>query len=69
MNGGRDKRLAKLERHRRPPARTFYVWRNAPTESAKEAIARRFPEGIPPGARLVICSWQVANEPIPRTRG
>jgi len=61
MNTGRDKRLAKLEQKRRPRARTFYVWRDAPMETAKQAIARHFPEGVPAGARLVICSWQVGE--------
>jgi hypothetical protein len=62
MNSNRDRRLAKLEQHRRPAARILYVWRNAPMESAEEAIARRFPAGVPAGAHLVICSWQVAGE-------
>ena len=39
MNSNRDRRLAKLEQHRRPAARILYVWRNAPMESAEEAIA------------------------------
>ena len=70
MNGGRDKRLAKLEEARaehgraeharaehegRPRAR-IYVWRNASMESTKAAIARRFPAGVRAGARIVICT-------------
>jgi hypothetical protein len=68
MNASRDRRIArleraKLEREGRPAANVFYVWRNAPTESAEEAIARRFPDGLPKDAQLVICSWQVAGSP------
>ena len=68
MNGDRDKRLAKLEQDRRPAARILYVWRDAPRESTKEAIARCFPKGVPAGARLVICSWQVDGEPLQPAR-
>ena len=62
MNGSHEKRLAKLERERRPAANVLYVWRNAPTETTEEAIARSFPGGVPADACLVICSWQVAGE-------
>ena len=67
MNASHDRRLArleqaKLEQERRPSARVFYVWRNAPAETTEEAIARHFPGGLPADARLVICSWQVAGE-------
>ena len=66
MNASRDRRIArlehaKLEQERRPAAKVFYVWRNAPTETTEEAIARTFPHGLPADARLVICSWQVAG--------
>ena len=66
MNASHDRRIArleqaKLEQARRPSARVFYVWRNAPMESAEEAIARTFPHGLPADARLVVCSWQVAG--------
>ncbi len=69
MNGNRDRRLAKLEQDRQPAAKILYVWRDGPTESAEEAIARRFPAGVPAGARLVICSWQFDDERIPSARG
>jgi hypothetical protein len=64
MNASHDRRIArleqaKLEREGRPAANVFYVWRNAPMESAEEAIARRFPAGVPADARLVVCSWQI----------
>jgi hypothetical protein len=62
MNGGHDKRVAKLEQERRPAARVLYVWCNAPTETTDEAIARSFPAGVPADTRLVIFSWQVAGE-------
>jgi hypothetical protein len=69
MNGSRDRRLAKLEQHRRPAPRILHVWRDAPMESAKQAIARRFPKGVPAGARLVICSWQFDDKRILPARG
>ena len=61
MNARRDRRLAKLEQKRRPAARVLYAWRHSLKETAKEAIARNFPSGLPRDARLVICSWQVAG--------
>ena len=61
MNASHDRRIARLEQKRRPAANVFYVWRNAPMESAEEAIARTFPHGLPADARLVVCSWQVAG--------
>jgi hypothetical protein len=66
-NASHDRRLArleqaKLERERRPSTNVFYVWRNAPAETAEAAIARTFPRGLPADAQLVICSWQVAGE-------
>jgi hypothetical protein len=62
MNGSHDKRLAKLEQERRLAARVLHIWRDRPTETTKEAIARSFPGGVPADARLVICSWQIAGE-------
>ena len=69
MNGRRDRRLAKLEQDRRPAVRILYVWRDGLMKSAKKTIARRFPKGLPAGARLVICSWQFDEERILSTRG
>jgi hypothetical protein len=79
MNASRDRRLARLEQakreqarleqDRRPAAAILYVWRDAGIESAKKAIARRCPQGVPPGARLVICSWQAEDELTQRARG
>jgi hypothetical protein len=50
MNASHDRRLARLEQKRQPAANVFYVWRNAPMESAEEAIARTFPHGVPADA-------------------
>jgi len=58
MSGGHDRRLVKLERDRRSPARIVYLWRDSPARSRRQLIARRFPKGLPPGVRVVICSWQ-----------
>jgi hypothetical protein len=62
VNASHDRRLTKLEQERRPAANVLYVWRNAPTETTEEAIARAFPDGLPKDAQLVICSWQVAGK-------
>ena len=64
MSGSRGRRLARLERDLEPPARTMYVWRHVPAESREEAIARAFPEGVPPDVQLVICSWQWPAAPV-----
>ena len=69
MSDGRDRRLAKLERCRRPSVKTLYVWRDAGKETGEEAIARCFPKGVPAGARLVICSGQFDDKRIPPARG
>jgi hypothetical protein len=61
MSGSRNRRVARMEHDRRPRTRTFYLWRDAPRESAAAAIMRRFPKGAPPGAQLVICSWQAGD--------
>ena len=61
MNASHDRRLTRLEQERRPATKVFYVWRNAPAESTKAAIARTFPRGLPADVRLVICSWQVGE--------
>jgi hypothetical protein len=62
MNGGHDKRVAKLEQERRPAARVFFVWLDGPRQTTQQAIARRFPAGVPAHTRLVICSWRVAGQ-------
>jgi hypothetical protein len=64
MSGNRDKRLAKLERKRRPAGETFIVWRDrAKGWTEEEAIARRFPEGVPRGAQIVLFSWLTEDDP------
>ena len=63
MSGSRNRRVARMEHDRRPRTRTFYLWRDAPRESAEAAIMRHFPKGAPPGAELVICSWLTGDEP------
>jgi hypothetical protein len=57
MSGGRDRRLARLEQarleqaeleqDRRPPTRIFHLWRDGPRDSARDAIARSFPNPCP----------------------
>ena len=62
MNGGRDKRLGKLELKRRPVARTFYLWRDGAGETLEQVIARSFPDGKPPGAQIRFISWMTADD-------
>jgi hypothetical protein len=69
MNTSRDRRLTRLELAQAAQAprrrdKIIYAWRNGPGESVAQAIARRCPEGVPAGARLVICSWEAEGEPI-----
>jgi hypothetical protein len=52
----RRKRLAKLELNRRPAAEVLIVWWDREKETQAQAIARRFPDGAPPGVRLIIIS-------------
>jgi hypothetical protein len=68
MNTNRDRRIARLEQDRRPKGKIIYAWRDAPLESAKQAIARRCPKGVPSGARLVICSWRADGKPLQPAR-
>ena len=64
MSGNRDKRLGKLERKRRPAGETFIVWRDrARGETQEQAIARRFPDGVPPGAQIIHIGWLTDDDP------
>ena len=56
MTSSRDKRLAKLEKHRSPEPKPVMVWcgRN---DTPEQAIARRFPDGVPPGTRIIRFRW------------
>ena len=62
MNGTRHKRVAELRRRRRPAERTVVLWYDAEQETREQAIARRFPKGVPPRARLLILRWLTENE-------
>jgi len=68
MNGARHKRLVKLERKLRPAERDVLLWYDAERETAAQATARRFPEGVPPGVRLVIFRWLTKGESAPADR-
>jgi hypothetical protein len=48
-------RLAKLEQET-PDAALCVVWVNT-GETAAEAVARTFPDGVPDGARLIVLQW------------
>jgi hypothetical protein len=63
MSGKKDKRLAKLERKRRPAAKIVMVWYDrAAGWTEEEAIARAFPEGEPPGVQIMLLSWMTAAD-------
>jgi hypothetical protein len=63
MSGNKNKRLAKLERKRQPAGETFMVWRDrAKGWTQEEALARRFPDGVPPGAKIIMFSWMLPGE-------
>jgi len=58
MSGNKGKRLAKLERKRRPAPKIVMVWHDrAAGWTEEEAIARAFPEGEPPGVQIMLFSW------------
>ena len=65
MSGNKNKRLAKLEKKRQPAGQTFLVWRDrAAGWTVEEAIARRFPDGEPPGAKIIMFSWLLPGESL-----
>jgi hypothetical protein len=56
MNRSQDGRLTKLERRRPPAAGTVLVWCHE-NETEAQAIARDFPDGVPPGVQPRIIRW------------
>ena len=56
MSGSRDRRLAKLERHRPEAGGIVLVWCDE-DETEAQAIARDFPDGVPPGVPPRIIQW------------
>ncbi len=56
-SGRQEKRIAKLEQERRPAAKVLCVWRDRSGETTAQAIARSFPDGVPAGPRLAVCSF------------
>ena len=50
-----ERRLWQLEQDT-PVQACCYVWANV-GETADEAIARQFPEGVPDTARLIVIQW------------
>ena len=63
MSGNKDKRLEKLERKGQPKPRLVTVWRDrAKGWSREEAIARRYPEGVPEGVEIMLFSWLLPGE-------
>jgi hypothetical protein len=64
MSGSRDRRLAKLERRRPAAGGIVLVWRDK-AESEAQAIARDFPDGVPPGVQPRIIRWLRPGETAP----
>ena len=56
MNNAPERRLAKLEGSGRRDGRLAIVCRDAGQTEA-EAIAARYPDGLPRGSRLMVISW------------
>jgi hypothetical protein len=56
MNEGRHRRLAKLERRQPPADGIVFVWCGE-NETEAQAIARDFPDGVPPGVQPRIIRW------------
>jgi hypothetical protein len=67
MSWSRDRRLAKLERRRPAAGGMVLVWR-VEGESEEEAIARDFPNGVPPGVQPRIIRWLRPGETAPSPR-
>jgi hypothetical protein len=66
MNGGWEKRLAKLERKRQPAGRNYHVFLDTRVkETRAQAIARHFPDGVPPGGQVVFLRWLTDEDPVP----
>jgi hypothetical protein len=64
MSGSRDMRLAKLERRRPAAGGIVLVW-CLEDETSEEAIARDFPDGVPPGVQPRIIRWLRPGETAP----
>jgi hypothetical protein len=56
MNGGRERRLTKLERRRSAADGIVLVWCDE-DETEAQAIARDFPNGVPPGVQPRMIRW------------
>ena len=54
----RDKRITRLERKPGRKPKIVFVWRDVLRESEEQAIARRYPKGVPAGTEILICRWQ-----------
>lgn len=67
MTLSREKRLAKLERRRSPEPEVVIVWCDR-TDTPEQAIARRFPKGVPPGTRPLTVRWLRPGEVPPAVR-
>ncbi len=53
----RERRLARLERKPGRKPEVVFIWHDVLKETRDQAIARHFPDGVPEGARIQICSW------------
>jgi hypothetical protein len=55
MGGDLGRRIAKLEQETLVTLRA-YAWRD-PGQTADEAVAARYPEGVPPGVDVSMIGW------------
>jgi hypothetical protein len=60
MGGDLGRRIAKLEQETMATARV-YVWRDL-GQTVDEALALRFPGGVPAGLEVTIYSWMDSEE-------
>jgi hypothetical protein len=63
MGGNLGRRLIRLEQEATPAMRVAYVWWKGPEEETEEqAIAQRFPDGVPADVRVVLLRWLTPGE-------
>jgi hypothetical protein len=54
-------RISTLEQVATKPAETVHVWANT-DQTADEALAASFPDGVPPGLNVIVYLWATAEE-------
>jgi hypothetical protein len=54
-------RISALKQAATKSAETVHVWANT-DQTAEEALAASFPDGIPPGVKVIVYLWATADE-------